>query len=139
VDVYEYACSLERTCREQSVAAERLDVKPDADGKRAKVEARLALDDEVFVEVHEVIEVDQGAIQPRRYSYCLVEHGMKRWSYDLDPRHAPEAHVHREGPLEREPSGVVTLPQVLNKAWESHSQAAESEGVFVSPRGRPRS
>jgi hypothetical protein len=129
VDVYEYECSLERTARDFSVASEHLAVEVEADGQRAKVKARLALNDEAFVEVREVVETDQGVVRPRAYSYYFVERGVERWGYDLDPRHDPSAHMHRGAAHERRPASVVTLGQVVEEAWDATSQAAESEAV----------
>jgi hypothetical protein len=88
-----------------------------------------------FVEVHEVVEVDHGVVRPQKYSYYFVERDAERFGYDLDPTHEPAAHVHRGASHTSEPATVTTVAKVIEEAWETTSQSAESEGVrLLKPR-----
>jgi len=110
VDEYAYRSKLERTARAQAVAVERVAVTLEADGRRGKAEARLAFNDDAFMEVHQALTSDGGVLVPRAYAYCVVERGVMRVRFDLDPRHDPAAHLHREGIEKREPFRAVSLP-----------------------------
>jgi hypothetical protein len=134
VDPYAYKSSLERTARELSLGAEPVLVKPEEGGQTATFEARLALDDESYVDVHEVVVLRRGA-RRRKYGYSIVARGRFQKSYDLDPSHERSAHMHRGETRLREPAPIVTLRRVAEEAWELHSQAAEVAGVRAVASG----
>jgi hypothetical protein len=126
VDVYARQARLEAVARENALAAE-IRVRDDADG--ATVEARLALNDEAYLVLHEWLEDADGDVRRRKYGYRFVERGKPRWGYDLDPSHEPPAHRHGSGKHEREAASRVAVEQVIEEAWETSSRQAESIGA----------
>jgi Family of unknown function (DUF6516) len=133
VDPNAYTTSLERTARGLSLGVEAIVVKPEDGGQTATIQARLVLDDESYLDVHEVVELGRG-VRRRKYGYCIVACGKHQMSYDLDPSHEPQAHMHRGTSRVREAAPIVTLKRVAQEAWELHSQGAESEEL---PAVRP--
>jgi hypothetical protein len=136
MDGYARQTSIERTVREQSVAADHLVVEEQPDGRRTKVEGRFAYDDDAYLEVHEWLERDDRDVErPLSSSHVFVEgEGEKTVRWDFDPRHNPAAHVHRGGADEREPFERVSLKRALELGWEARSQAAEAEGASTITR-----
>jgi hypothetical protein len=136
MDVYEYAGSLQRKCGELSVCADDLGVEVEADARRAKIAGRVTLNEHVFLNVSEVVEADRGTVRRMKASYYLVEHGIERWGFDLDPSHEPAEHMHYGAGHQRSVARCATLPQAIERAWDSTSKEAESEAARLVEAAR---
>jgi hypothetical protein len=116
VDVDEHVSAVEAECRSLSDGVEPPEVRIDPDGKRATIKVRVPVAEDVFLASYEVLDLSEGVARPRKYGHAIIERRTRGLSYDLDPTHKPEAHVHRG--QRREPAPVVTRRDVV-KEWRA--------------------
>lgn len=90
----------------------------DNDPLRGVIEARIWLDDDAFLEVHEEVEITD---HPHRaaYAYTLVIDGGQSCRWHFEPAYEPAIRYHIDMPgNDHQPSERVTLKSALEEAWD---------------------
>jgi hypothetical protein len=119
MDVWTYFAQRERECAELSVAFDDslgpvFYAEEGSDDKRGRIFGRVVLTESAFLQVHEVVVVEDNHVTREEYAYYLILDGVEIWGYERDPTHEPPVHVH----------------------LGSHAAVEEAEPVFVQGRRR---
>ena len=89
-------------------------------GQRGRLLGRAWLNDEAFVEVHEVVQVVDNHITREKYAYFLCIGSDEIGGYERDPTHDPAEHRHCSHREEHEsaPAEAVSFRQAIEEAWQ---------------------
>lgn len=122
MDIWAYLAQREKELRALSVHSPDIAAAEEdgSDGQRGRLVARVWLNDDAFVEVHELVRVVGERITREKYAYFLCINGEEIGGYERDPTHEPAEHKHcshRED-HERLPGPTVSFKQAVKEAWE---------------------
>jgi hypothetical protein len=99
-----------------------------SDGKIGRVKTILDLTDDAYIKVTERVVIRDGVAERVSYAYGLVIDGAFFHGWERAPNHPDcPVHEHGSGPTrDRYESEPVTLPEVLERAWDELSLRAEA-------------
>ena len=66
-----------------------------SDGRRGRIFGPLILQEDAFLQIHELVEVQNDHVHRLEYGYFLVIEGVEIWGGERDPTHDPPVHRHR--------------------------------------------
>ncbi|HVX33854.1 MAG TPA: hypothetical protein VHA80_12000 [Solirubrobacterales bacterium] len=92
----------------------------DPDGQSGALRARFWLENDVYLDVYEGVEIVDGSYVHRRaYSYALIIDGVHEHSWERDPTH-PEMPLHEHHGPERKrfPSDRISFAEAIEQVWE---------------------
>jgi hypothetical protein len=93
-----------------------------SNGKRGRVLGHAYLAEDAYLEIHEVVVVQDSHVHREEYGYFLVIEGVEIWGYERDPTHDPPVHRHTFGHSERIDSDPVSFKEVAALAWQELSR-----------------
>jgi hypothetical protein len=88
---------------------------------RGMVYGRIAVSDDSFLSVHEMIEIDGGEATRRKYAYYLMSGGAPLWGEERDPN--LETAVHRQdADGTRVASEPISFEDALTRAMATRAE-----------------
>jgi uncharacterized protein DUF6516 len=84
---------------------------------RGRVFGHLFLTDRAYLQVSELVVVEDDHIHRVEYGYFLIIDGEEVWGYERDPTHDPPEHRHVGPDHKHEPCGRMTFQEVAELAW----------------------
>jgi hypothetical protein len=129
VDVWDYFIRREAECDEMSVDCRNVQFFAElgSDDRIGTMVGRVFFNNEVYLAIHERIEIVDGAAHRTDYAYFLIMDETEYWGYERDPSHDPPVHRHTFGHGERVESDPVTFKKVCELAWSEVSRRETSE------------
>ncbi len=129
MDVWDYFKRREREFAEMSVDGRRVEFYEEegSDGQRGRLIGDVYFNEDVYLAIHERIEVVGSTVERTEYAYYLIMGGAEYWGYELDPTHEPALHRHTYGHHESYEADAVSFKQVCDMAWREISLQADTE------------
>ena len=89
---------------------------PDTHGSRGQIHGHITLsvspDVDAYLDVREVVVVEDGHVHREEYAYYLIVNGVELWGHERDPQHAPEdVHCHPREHSDRIPCDSISFAE----------------------------
>jgi hypothetical protein len=125
-DFWEYALQREAECKTLSLSPTDLSyfAEAESDDMRGLVWGAVDLDERAFLDVREVVVVEDGTAHREEYGYFLVVDEVEIWGYERDPSHDPACHSHGRG-HQRYAAPSISFKDVVEEAWETLTKIYE--------------
>jgi hypothetical protein len=121
-DIWAYLAQREKELKGLSVHAPDITAAEEegSDGQRGRLIGRAWLNDEAFIEIHEVVRVRDKSVTRVKYAYYLCINGEEVGGYERDPTHDPSEHKHCSEDVEHETTSApaVSFKQAMDEAWD---------------------
>jgi hypothetical protein len=131
LDVWTYFAQREREFEELSLAPDPPDamfaVERGSSGRRGRVFGHVYLSDTVYLEISEVVVVQNDHIHREEYAYFLVMDGVEMWGYERDLSHDPPVHRHTFGHTSRIEAEPISFKEAVERAWQEMSLQDRAE------------
>jgi hypothetical protein len=130
VDVWEYFDQKEREFSDLSLNpendfAEMFWEEEGSHGKRGRVLGKLGLTERAFLEISEVVVIQNNHVHREEYAYFLVIDGAEVWGEERDLSHKPAVHRHVGPDHERHPAEPISFRAAAKRAWDEVSDLEE--------------
>jgi hypothetical protein len=129
-DLAEYFAQRQRECRELSLPDDELEYYEEegSGGHYGHVTGEIVLSGEIeaYLNIHELVRVQDGYAHREEYAYFLIIEGVEIGGDERDPVRHPEMPEHRHSRgHDRHPSESVSFKAAVEHAWQVVSDALE--------------
>jgi hypothetical protein len=130
VDVWTYFQQREKECRELSLEPigdfnDMIAAEAGSAGRRGRIFGAFALTEDAYIQVSEVVVVEDDHMHREEYGYFLIIDNNEVWGEERDLSHDPAVHRHIGPDHAREPSEPIAFRAAVERAWASVTEHYE--------------